>query len=186
MGARNQVGIGLLYRPASLRSWATQFQTRFLESIPRPIRDLSFRLCTHREETYSTKREFGIWNLDHLITWGIPYANTYGIPRNSAEFREKSTIKIPWNSAKFRGIPCVFQKIPYSAGSEKNTSVDTLTTVYVPSLKLGLSHPLSPASVHFPLEPGGGGHTRLRVRVGEVQFRRLEKKLSTLPTLWLL
>jgi hypothetical protein len=32
MGARNQVGIGLSYRPASLYSLATQFQTRFLES----------------------------------------------------------------------------------------------------------------------------------------------------------
>ncbi len=70
--------------------------------------------------------EFGIWNLDHLVIWGIPYAKTYGIPRNSAEFREKSTIKIPRNSAKFRGIPCIFQKIPYSAGSENSTSVDTL------------------------------------------------------------
>jgi hypothetical protein len=30
----------------------------------------------------------------------------------------------------------------------------------------------------------GGGHTRLRLRgVGEYQFRRLDKKLSTLPTL---
>ncbi len=30
----------------------------------------------------------------------------------------------------------------------------------------------------------GGGHTRQRLRgVGEFQFRRLEKKLSTLPTL---
>ncbi len=37
MGARNQVGMGLLYRPASLCSLATQFQTRFLEPIPRPI-----------------------------------------------------------------------------------------------------------------------------------------------------
>ncbi len=89
--------------------------------------------CTHREETYSTKREFGIWNLDHLVTWGIPYANTYGIPRNSAEFREKSTIKIPRNSAKFRGIPCVFQKIPCSAGSENSTSVDTLGGMSLPN-----------------------------------------------------
>ncbi len=32
---RNQVGIGLSYRPASLCSLATQFQTRFLELIPR-------------------------------------------------------------------------------------------------------------------------------------------------------
>ncbi len=43
MGARNQVGTGLLYRPASLCSLATQFQTRFLESIfPRPIVGLKF------------------------------------------------------------------------------------------------------------------------------------------------
>jgi hypothetical protein len=42
MGARNQVGIELSYRPASLCSLATQFQTRFLESIPRPIAGLKF------------------------------------------------------------------------------------------------------------------------------------------------
>jgi hypothetical protein len=42
MGARNQVGIGLSYRPASLCSLATQFQTRFLESIPRPVAELRF------------------------------------------------------------------------------------------------------------------------------------------------
>jgi hypothetical protein len=42
MGAKNQEGIGLSYRPASLRSLATQFQTRFLESIPRPIAGLKF------------------------------------------------------------------------------------------------------------------------------------------------
>jgi hypothetical protein len=39
------------------------------------------------------------------------------------------------------------------------------------------------ASECVPLPPGtkGGGHTRLRVR--DSQFRRLEEKLSTLPTL---
>ncbi len=42
MGARNQVGIGLSSRPASLRILATQFQTRFQESIPRPIAGLKF------------------------------------------------------------------------------------------------------------------------------------------------
>jgi hypothetical protein len=42
MGARNQVGIGLSYRPASLGGLATQFQTRFLESIPCPIAELKF------------------------------------------------------------------------------------------------------------------------------------------------
>ncbi len=42
MEARNQVGIGLSYRPASLCSMAIQFQTRFLELIPRPIAGLKF------------------------------------------------------------------------------------------------------------------------------------------------
>ncbi len=42
MGARNQVGIGLSYRPVSLCSLATQFQTWFLESISRPIAGLKF------------------------------------------------------------------------------------------------------------------------------------------------
>jgi hypothetical protein len=39
--ARNQVGIGLSW-PASLCCLAIQFQTRFLESIPRPIAGLKF------------------------------------------------------------------------------------------------------------------------------------------------
>ncbi len=43
MGTRNQVGIGLTHRPASLCSLASQFQTRFLESIPHPIAGLKFR-----------------------------------------------------------------------------------------------------------------------------------------------
>ncbi len=60
--------------------------------------------------------EFNIWNLDHLVTCGIPYANTYGIPAN---FTAK-------NTAKFREIPYVFQKIPFSVGSQNRTSVDTL------------------------------------------------------------
>ncbi len=62
------------------------------------------------EERRLIRRQQKKRELLHLVIWGIPYANTYGIPRNSAEFREKSTIKIPRNSAKFRGIPCVFQK----------------------------------------------------------------------------
>ncbi len=66
-----------------------------------------------------------------LVTCGIPYANTYGIPRNSAEFRQILLQKIPRNSAEFRGIPYVFQKIPYSVGSQKRTSVDTLVWVSV-------------------------------------------------------
>ncbi len=40
--SRNQVGKELSYRPASPCSLATQFQTRFLESTPRPIAGLRF------------------------------------------------------------------------------------------------------------------------------------------------
>ncbi len=44
--------------------------------------------------------------------------------------------------------------------------------------------PLSPASVSLPPEPGGGAHSPAGEGLGESQFRRLEKRLSTLPTLW--
>jgi hypothetical protein len=37
-------------------------------------------------------------------------------------------------------------------------------SVYVPSSELGLSQPLSPASVQCSFPQKGGGHTRLRVR----------------------
>jgi hypothetical protein len=49
MGARNQVGKGLPYRPASLCSLATQFQTCFLKSIRRPIAELKFPIQIHFE-----------------------------------------------------------------------------------------------------------------------------------------
>ncbi len=42
MRARNQVDITLSCRLASLCSLASQFQTSFLESIPRPIAELKF------------------------------------------------------------------------------------------------------------------------------------------------
>jgi hypothetical protein len=58
MGARNQVGIGLLYRSASLCSLATQFQTRFLESIPRPIAGIKF----------STQSFLDVWRTLHKIS----------------------------------------------------------------------------------------------------------------------
>ncbi len=50
---------------------------------------------------------------------------------------------------------------------------------------MGLPHPLSRKRV-WPPEPkgGGGAHSPAGKRVGESQYRRLEEKLSTLPTLW--
>jgi hypothetical protein len=48
-----------------------------------------------------------------------------------------------------------------------------------------LPPPISPASVPLPPEPkrGGGAHSPAGEGLGEFQFRRLEKKLRTLPTL---
>jgi hypothetical protein len=46
--------------------------------------------------------------------------------RNSVEFRGILGNFTAKNTAEFRGIPFVFQKIPYSVGSQKRTSVDTL------------------------------------------------------------
>jgi hypothetical protein len=64
------------------------------------------------------------------------------------------------------------------------------TTVYVPSSELGLSHPFSRLGVgpSWPLPPepepkGGGAHSPAGEGLGESKFRRLEKKLSPLPTL---
>jgi hypothetical protein len=56
------------------------------------------------------------------------------------------------------------------------------TTVYVPSLELGLSHPLSRQRVcPSPRNQGGGGaHSLAGEGLGESQFRRLEEKLRTL------
>jgi hypothetical protein len=42
---------------------------------------------------------------------------------------------------------------------------------------------LSQASVPLPAEPGGGGKLARGEGLGESQFRRIEKKLRTLPTL---
>ena len=54
------------------------------------------------------------------------------------------------------------------------------TTVYVPSPNPSLASECAPP----PGTMGGGGHTRAGKGLGESQFQQLEKKLSTLLTLW--
>ncbi len=57
--------------------------------------------------------------------------------------------------------------------------------MYVPSSELGLPHPFGRKRV-YPPPPGpkgGGAHSPSAKGVRESQFRRLEKKLGTLPTL---
>jgi hypothetical protein len=61
------------------------------------------------------------------------------------------------------------------------------TTVFVPSLELGLSHPFSRQRVCSsppPVRKGGEAYSPAGEGLWQSQFRRLEKKLSTLPTLW--
>jgi hypothetical protein len=61
------------------------------------------------------------------------------------------------------------------------------TTAYAPSSELGLSQTLSRQRVcpSPRKQRGGGAHSPAGEGLGESQFRRLEKKLSTLPTLCL-
>jgi len=56
--------------------------------------------------------------------------------------------------------------------------------MYVLSSELGLSQHLSRQRVYPYPEQGGGAHSPAEEGLGGFQFRRLEKKLSTLPTLW--
>jgi hypothetical protein len=58
------------------------------------------------------------------------------------------------------------------------------TTVYVPSSELRLSHTLSRQRVYPSPRYQRWGDTLAGEGFGDSQFRRLEKKLSTLPTLW--
>ncbi len=58
------------------------------------------------------------------------------------------------------------------------------TTVYTPSSELGLYQPLSRQRVCPSPQSRGRRHTRLRVRGWGSPNPRLEKKFSTLPTLW--
>jgi hypothetical protein len=76
MGARNQVGIGLSYRLASLCSLATQFPTPFLESIPRPIAQLKF-LTLYTSVAFSC-----------IVPWPVPatHLRISAIPAHEYEY----------------------------------------------------------------------------------------------------
>jgi hypothetical protein len=74
MGARYQVGIGLSYRPASLCSLATQCQTRFLESIPRPIAELNFSTLNSYYVLYLDERVGVAHSRDELGYEGLELA----------------------------------------------------------------------------------------------------------------
>ncbi len=79
MEARNQVGIGLSYRPASQCSLATQFQTRFLELIPRPIAGLKFSTLISVFECFSSFPPFQ-YSFLALLTYFLPPFNLSSCP----------------------------------------------------------------------------------------------------------
>ena len=82
---------------------------------------------------------FWNWNLE---SGSFSYLRNFECKyiRNSAKFREIPANFNAKNTAKFRGIPYVFQKIPYSVGSQKRTSVDTLSMGYRNRVEIGLSY----------------------------------------------
>ncbi len=62
-----------------------------------------------------------------------------------------------------------------------------MSFIFVPSSELGLYHPSLASGCAPPPGTKGGGegaHSPAGEGLGESQFRRLERKLSTLPTLW--
>jgi hypothetical protein len=83
----------------------------------------------------------------------------------------------------------IFFSVKYGRGA--HVYVDHKVLIFIeyhsvcPLVGIGtLSPPLSPASVPLPPEPkGGGAHSPAGEELGESQFRRLEEKPSTLPTL---
>jgi hypothetical protein len=66
---------------------------------------------------------FGIWNLESGSFRSLRKEFCMQIHK---EFRGISGDFTAKNTAELRGIPYVFEKIPYSVGSQKRTSVDTL------------------------------------------------------------
>ncbi len=77
MGARNQVCIVLSYWTASLCSLATQFQTRFLGSIPRPIASH----CKDKIPRFRNKEYRGLSPNFHIhVSVRDLYIATIGVP----------------------------------------------------------------------------------------------------------
>ncbi len=79
MGARNQVGIGLSYRPASLCSLATQFQTRFQKSIPRPIAGLKIPMPEIIDPVFAKTSQNARFLLSENERFGLVFMKTGSI-----------------------------------------------------------------------------------------------------------
>jgi hypothetical protein len=94
------------------------------------------------------------------------------------------------NSVIQRGMPTVLSVVlhtvrhPQQIPPQHKVHIYTEYHIVCSLVGFGTLPPLlSPASVPLPSEPKGGAHSPAGEGVGESQFRRLEKKLSTLPTL---
>jgi hypothetical protein len=80
MGARNRVGIVISYRPASLCSLASRFQTLLLESIPSLIAEAEFVNFKGAQESIPSLmyRPARLHNLEELIL-GLFKGYKYGL-----------------------------------------------------------------------------------------------------------
>jgi hypothetical protein len=84
------------------------------------------------------------------------------------------------------GYACNFTYLPEALSEDVHLKVRIFKEYHsvCPLVGIGtLPTPLSPASVPLPQNGGGGAHSPAGKGLGESQFRRLEKKLITLPTL---
>ncbi len=101
---------------------------------------------------------FGKWSTIFFYSRGNLESGSFRYLRNSAYKYIRNSpefLGIPGkfcckNTAEFRGIPYVFQKIPYSAGSKKSTSVDTLLQTLQPLGQISSTTRLD--LVHFPMK----------------------------------
>jgi hypothetical protein len=114
----------------------------------------------------------------HAREGQVPSGGTHGEIKRS-KWRQRSSLNsCKGNHGEVRG----------EAGTPQSTYIKRVPQCMSPrhNWELGLSHPLSRQQVcPSPRnQRGGGAHSPAGEGLGESQFRRLEKKFSTLPTLW--
>jgi hypothetical protein len=152
--------------------------------------DWSKKICTEARIVTTTQICFSCYNkkLTIEVEWWAEHgcAGVLGPPHHAVL---GSAARHTWQTNRIKmavrkvvlGLLC--KEEISSPGIKKDTAQSTYIEYHsvCPLVGIGtLPPPLSPASVPLPPEPGGGAHSPAGEGLGESQFRRLEKKLSTL------